>query len=166
MLINSTCPVQDIYSWNAFYDPCGLSKGLRIRQLTVKLFHNIRFTVTVLLSRASKFPTTVGRFRTWPLDSTTWKAISSEQDTLISCQLSNKPIWLVSLSTCIPKSYVILCLLCRKNNPYFGCIVGRVANRIAGGKFSLGGENFILAQNNGNNSLHGGLKVKKILLPR
>ena len=81
MLINSTCPVQDIYSWNAFYDPCGLSKGLRIRQLTVKLFHNIRFTVTVLLSRASKFPTAVGRFRTWPLDSMTWKAISSEQDT-------------------------------------------------------------------------------------
>ena len=46
----------------------------------------------------------------------------------------------------------------RKNNPYFGCIVGRVANRIAGGKFSLEGEDFTLAQNNGNNSLHGGLK--------
>jgi len=46
----------------------------------------------------------------------------------------------------------------KKNNPYFGCIVGRVANRIAGGKFSLDGENFTLAQNNGNNSLHGGLK--------
>lgn len=43
-------------------------------------------------------------------------------------------------------------------NPYFGCIVGRVANRIANGKFILNGINYTLAQNNGNNSLHGGLK--------
>jgi len=46
----------------------------------------------------------------------------------------------------------------RKGNPYFGCIVGRVANRIANGKFRLDGQNYTLAQNNGKNSLHGGLK--------
>ena len=45
-----------------------------------------------------------------------------------------------------------------KGNPYFGCIVGRVANRVANGKFSLNGREYRLAVNNGPNSLHGGTK--------
>lgn len=39
---------------------------------------------------------------------------------------------------------------------YCGATVGRVANRIAGGKFSLGEETYSLTQNDGANHLHGG----------
>ena len=41
---------------------------------------------------------------------------------------------------------------------FLGAIVGRYANRIAGGRFTLNGKAYQLALNDGRNSLHGGLK--------
>jgi aldose 1-epimerase len=45
-----------------------------------------------------------------------------------------------------------------KNPPYFGAVIGRYANRIGGAKFQLNGKTYSLARNDGNNSLHGGIK--------
>jgi len=45
----------------------------------------------------------------------------------------------------------------KKPGPYFGCVPGRFANRIAKGRFSLEGKNYQLDVNNGANHLHGGI---------
>lgn len=45
-----------------------------------------------------------------------------------------------------------------KDTAYFGAIAGRYANRIARAQFNLDGKTYTLPQNDGRNSLHGGLR--------
>src|ERR1035437_98261 len=56
-----------------------------------------------------------------------------------------------NLDSYVKDSYVKSC-------QYFGALIGRYGNRIGGGKFTLEGNPYTLATNNGPNSLHGGLK--------
>jgi len=44
----------------------------------------------------------------------------------------------------------------RHRSRFYGCTVGRYANRICGGKFSLNGREYDLEKNNNGNALHGG----------
>ena len=44
-----------------------------------------------------------------------------------------------------------------KGRSFFGCTVGRYANRIRAGRFSLDGKEYSLAVNDGENHLHGGI---------
>lgn len=43
-----------------------------------------------------------------------------------------------------------------EHSPHFGSLAGRIANRVANGRFTLAGKTYELELNNGDNQLHGG----------
>lgn len=73
--------------------------------------------------------------------------------TLISVEVPDKSGKLANVTLSFPSLEGYL-----QRHPYFGSTVGRYANRIAGGKFSIDGKEYTVAKNNGPNHLHGGLK--------
>lgn len=46
----------------------------------------------------------------------------------------------------------------QQNEPYFGAVLGRVANRIGHAKFTLNGVQYNVTANEGSDQLHGGLR--------
>jgi galactose mutarotase-like enzyme len=54
-------------------------------------------------------------------------------------------------------AFCTLCLLKQNGSSYFGALVGRVANRVAKGRFVLDGKAYHLYINDGKNAMHGEL---------
>jgi len=85
----------------------------------------------------------------------------------ISCFITNYGARVVSLTTRDKNSRMVDVVLgfdsidgyLEADEKYHGATVGRYANRIANGTFTLKEKTYALAKNNGNNSLHGGVKA-------
>lgn len=71
--------------------------------------------------------------------------------TVISLCVPDKNGVLVDVALGLTDAFTLL-----HSGSYMGAVVGRCANRIAGGRFMLDGKIYQLTQNNGVNSLHGG----------
>lgn len=85
----------------------------------------------------------------------------------ISCYITNYGARIVSLNTLDAQSNMVDVVLgfdslegyLNASEQYHGATIGRYANRIANGSFVLNEKEYTLAQNNGANSLHGGINA-------
>ena len=71
--------------------------------------------------------------------------------TVLSLRVPDKDGVLVDVALGLTDAKTLL-----HSGSYMGAVVGRCANRIAGGRFTLNGTSYQVTQNNGANSLHGG----------
>ena len=64
------------------------------------------------------------------------------------------------LAVCVHASFLFIPPVFKQNgSSYFGALVGRVANRVAKGRFVLDGKAYHLYINDGKNALHGTLLI-------
>lgn len=73
--------------------------------------------------------------------------------TIISVETPDRSGRMENVTLCLDSLAAYL-----RGHPCLGSTIGRYANRIAKGRFTLGGTKYELAVNNGPNHLHGGLK--------
>lgn len=78
------------------------------------------------------------------------------RDIVLGCDCHQPPQH--HLNTLYPPSFDDPSNYMGPHNRYLGATVGRVANRIARGAFTLNDTSYSLAINNGPNALHGGLE--------
>lgn len=74
-------------------------------------------------------------------------------------QIVSSQLWVRVLKCCVSPGYL-------SDRRYLGATVGRVANRIAKGRFVVDGVEYKLDINNGPNALHGGLRGFNKVSPR
>jgi aldose 1-epimerase len=74
--------------------------------------------------------------------------------TIVGCEVPDRNGQLENVVLCFDSLDGYL-----RRHPYFGSTVGRFCNRIAKGRFTLDGQEFTLATNNGPNHLHGGIEA-------
>jgi aldose 1-epimerase len=93
------------------------------------------------------------------VESLTLASASGVEVTLISYGAAVQQLWTPDKSgqrANVALGFSSLSGYTSRPNHYFGAVIGRYANRIAGGEFKLDGATYELVRNDGANSLHGG----------
>lgn len=123
--------------------------------------NHLSFSLTLVCLAGCALPTETSTVQTWnePVE----RRFVLENGNGVRAVFSNLGATLVSLEVPGPDGPVDLVLgfddesgYRGQDNQYFGCTVGRVANRIGGASFSLDGMTYTLEANDGENTLHGG----------
>lgn len=130
------------------------------------LFFMIAIAVAVFPDSTAALPTTVSKEVFGKMADGTPVEIYTLADGQVEARIMDYGAILVSLKTPdrrgqiadIVLGYASLDGYLSGNKAFFGAIVGRYANRIAHGTFTLDGKTYSLPKNDGENSLHGGTR--------